>query len=256
MLRYARSKKFWKYFRDNWGEAIYTVEAVSERLGVPRPTLYRYLKAYSIPYQRSSGRISIPDESVERIRRVRELHDEGLGTAAVRKRVQDGDTAEVDRIAERLDQLSEAVTSSQRGSGSRSVESVSSNQALHIILARQSVMLQAIYNLNEMVEELLSANGRPRRSAVAPLDDASLRFDTPPDDILEVTPFMSTVGSRSTQSSYPSTVTHRPYPDTPTLQRRDGFETLARKRRRNTVALIASVSLVLCAGLWFLIQSL
>ena len=238
------------------GGNIYTVETVSEKLGVPRPTLYRYLKEYSIPYQRSSGRISIPDESVERIRRVRELHDEGLGTAAVRKRVKDGD-AEVDWIAERLDQLSEAVASSQRGSGARSIESVSSNQALHIILARQSVMLQAIYNLNEMVEELMSANGRPRRSSsLNPLSDTALQSTTSQNDIVGSQPLASTDSGLNIVGSRPSALIARPYPNTPTLQRREGFETLARKRRRNTIALIIGLSLTICASLWFLLQIL
>jgi len=66
---------------------VYTVDEASERLGVPRPTLYRYLREYSIPYTRRSGRISIPEESLERIRTVRKLHDEGLGTEAVRRRL-------------------------------------------------------------------------------------------------------------------------------------------------------------------------
>ncbi len=238
------------------GGTIYTVETVSEKLGVPRPTLYRYLKEYSIPYQRSSGRISIPDESVERIRRVRELHDEGLGTAAVRKRVKDGD-AEVDWIAERLDQLSEAVASSQRGSGARSIESVSSNQALHIILARQSVMLQAIYNLNEMVEELMSANGRPRRSSsLDPLNDAPLRSEMDPHEVLEVSPFAATGnGLKNTSGSHPHTLVHSPYPNTPTLQRGEDFGTLVRKRRRTTIFLIMSLSLTICASLWLLLQT-
>ena len=233
------------------GGAIYTVEAVSERLGVPRPTLYRYLKEYSIPYQRLSGRISIPDESVERIRRVRELHDEGLGTAAVRKRVQEGDTAEVDRISERLDQLSEALESSQR-KGTRSVENVSSRQALHIILARQSVMLQAIYNLNEMVEELMAVNGRPRRPSADLLDDTAVRSAFPPDDILEVPPFAGNGAAWNAPGSSPATLSRQAEPADPApAYRRDGFGTLARKRRRNALALTVLLVLVLCAVAWF-----
>jgi excisionase family DNA binding protein len=42
---------------------IYTVEEVSDLLGIPRPTLYRYLREYSIPHLRRSGKISIPEES-------------------------------------------------------------------------------------------------------------------------------------------------------------------------------------------------
>lgn len=215
--------------------------------------MYRYLKEYSIPYQRLSGRISIPDESVQRIRRVRELHDEGLGTAAVRKRVQEGDTAEVDWIAERLDQLSEALESSQRSSA-RLVENVSSRQALHIILARQSVMLQAIYNLNEMVEELMSANGHPRRSSSDFLDDTAVRSAFPQDAILEVPPFAENGAAWNAPGATPSSLS-RPVPEpaaTPAAltHRRDGFGALARKRR-NTFVLTALLVLTVCAAIWF-----
>jgi hypothetical protein len=39
-----------KYSRENAGGAIYTVDEVSGLLGIPRPTLYRYLREYSIPH--------------------------------------------------------------------------------------------------------------------------------------------------------------------------------------------------------------
>src|ERR671914_392607 len=65
--------------------SIYTVDDVSDLLGIPRPTLYRYLREYSIPHLRRSGRISIPEESFERIREARDLHKEGLGTGSVRR---------------------------------------------------------------------------------------------------------------------------------------------------------------------------
>lgn len=230
------------------GAAIYTVETVSDLLGVPRPTLYRYLKEYSIPYQRRSGRISIPDESVEKIRRVRELHHEGLGTAAVRKRIHEGEPAEVDWIAERLDQLSEAIESSQR-KGTRSMENVSSSQALNIILARQSVMLGAIYSLTEMMEELLTANGLPRRnSSTGYLDDNSTILDTPS---------QSTYGEIPTDDVQLRSARPEPealaqdYPDQLALPHQGvRFGTLARRRRRTAFVLAGISALFLCLLAW------
>src|SRR3712207_9236441 len=70
--------------------AIYTVDEVSDLLGIPRPTLYRYLREYSISHLRHSGRISIPEESFERIREARDLHKEGLGTESVRRLLREG----------------------------------------------------------------------------------------------------------------------------------------------------------------------
>src|SRR5919199_5250547 len=80
--------------------AIYTVDEVSDLLGIPRPTLYRYLREYSIPHLRKAGRISIPEDSFDRIREARDLHKEGLGTESVRRQLREGsapDTGELDR---------------------------------------------------------------------------------------------------------------------------------------------------------------
>src|SRR5215217_9516494 len=88
---------------------IYTVEEVSDLLGIPRPTLYRYLREYSIPHLRRSGKISIPEESFDRIREARDLHKEGLGTESVRRRLQEEDGLDVEELAERLDRLSGAL---------------------------------------------------------------------------------------------------------------------------------------------------
>jgi excisionase family DNA binding protein len=86
---------------------VYTVDEVSMTLSVPRPTLYRYLKEYAIPYLRRGGRISIPEDSLDRIRTVRELHEEGLGTEAVRRKLREG--PHLDRIAERMDRVQEKL---------------------------------------------------------------------------------------------------------------------------------------------------
>src|SRR4028119_1055279 len=84
--------------------SIYTVDDVSDLLSIPRPTLYRYLREYSIPHLRQGGRIRIPEDSFDRIREARDLHKEGLGPETVRRRLREGglDTGALDR---RLHQL-------------------------------------------------------------------------------------------------------------------------------------------------------
>lgn len=210
----------------------YTVDEASALLGVPRPTLYRYLKEYSIPYQRRSGRISVPEESLERIRTVRELHDEGLGTEAVRRRLRDGASTDVDWIAERLDRLSEALETSQ--SSLKPTDGVPSSQALHVILARQSLLISAVFNLTEMMEELLAANGRPRKTALDYLDEESRHLE---DAELPVDP----PGDRTTLRSIPghrASVEPEPIEAVSVPERQDGFGTLARRRRRTAAVLV------------------
>lgn len=216
----------------------YTVDEASALLDVPRPTLYRYIKEYSIPYQRRAGRISVPEESLERIRTVRELHDEGLGTAAVRRRLRAGAGTDVDWIAERLDRLSEALETSQ--SSLKPTDGVPSSQALHIILARQSLLISAVFNLTEMMEELLAANGRPRKPALDYLDEEShLEAAGFPADHPGDRPALRGIPGRQ------ASVEPEPVEAVSVPERQDGFGALARRRRR-TVAVLA-ILLVLVA---------
>src|SRR5215210_3716353 len=101
-------KKVAKYSCDNAGGAIYTVDEVSGLLGIPRPTLYRYLREYSIPHLRKEGRISIPLDSFDRIREARDLHKEGLGTESVRRQLRE-DQGELDRSLGMLHQTLESL---------------------------------------------------------------------------------------------------------------------------------------------------
>jgi excisionase family DNA binding protein len=146
---------------------IYTVEEVSELLGIPRPTLYRYLREYSIPHLRKSGKISIPEESFDRIREARDLHKEGLGTESVRRVLREGNT-DTGEIKERIERLSESLEK-LKGNGSAADEALSS-QAMRTMLARQSLITSAMFNLTEMVEELLLASGKPRKTVFEEVD--------------------------------------------------------------------------------------
>lgn len=147
----------------------YTVDEVSDLLGVPRPTLYRYLREYSIPHLRRSGKIFVPEDSFDRIKEVRELHKEGLATESVRRRLQEESSFDVDELAERLDRISERLEDLQ--GNLEPANGVSSAQALQTILERQSLLISAVYNLTEMLEDLLHPNGGPRKAPLADPED-------------------------------------------------------------------------------------
>ncbi len=145
---------------------VYTVDEVSSLLDIPRPTLYRYLREYSIPHLRRSGKISIPEESFERIREARELHREGLGTESVRRRLREGDDLDAEELAERLDRLSEALES-LRGDLRPAADGVSySQETLQAVLAKQDLLISAVSGLTERMDGLLTENDRPPRATL------------------------------------------------------------------------------------------
>src|SRR5829696_2628648 len=203
---------------------IYTVEEVSDLLGIPRPTLYRYLREYSIPHLRRSGKISIPEESFDRIREARDLHKEGLGTESVRRALRESnggpDTGE---IKERIERLSESLEK-LKGNGSAADEALTSH-AMRTVLARQSLMMSAMFSLTEMVEELLLASGKPRKAV----------FEEVEGEIREVA-LPHRAGRLRTREAVPAVVKPKALTrssDVPVSRaERFGFGSLARRRRR------------------------
>jgi excisionase family DNA binding protein len=152
--------------------SIYTVGDVSDLLGIPRPTLYRYLKEYSIPHLRQGGRIRIPEDSFDRIREARDLHKEGLGTETVRRQLREGggpDTGELDRRLNKLHDTLEDLRGDLRAKPATG--EVALSPALQTILARQSLMISAMFNLTGMVEALLLNNGKGRKRPVARVEE-------------------------------------------------------------------------------------
>src|SRR5919199_3035786 len=135
--------------------AIYTVDEVSDLLGIPRPTLYRYLREYSIPHLRRAGRISIPEDSFDRIREARDLHKMGLGTESVRRQLREGTGGELDRRLDSLHQTLDSLREDIRGRPA--MYDVALSPTLRTILARQSLIMSALINLTERVEDLLLA---------------------------------------------------------------------------------------------------
>ena len=181
---------------------IYTVDEVSDLLDIPRPTLYRYLREYSIPHVRRSGKISIPEESFDRIKAARELHREGLGTASVRRRLREGnDPVDAEELMDRLDRLSETLEGLQGDLRPTNGTSSSSQESLHSILKKQDLLISAVSDLTEKVENLLSANDQLRRAYP---DDLTAYEEKSPFERLERSPQAARENTRRAQSAQES----------------------------------------------------
>ncbi|QYJ17189.1 hypothetical protein Rxycam_03028 [Rubrobacter xylanophilus DSM 9941] len=221
----------------NGEDAAYTVEETSELLGIPRPTLYRYLREYSIPHVRRGGRISIPEASFDKIRRARDLHREGLGTELVRRMLREEETAPDPReLARRLEKVSRELEGLR---ATPALEDPALNQTLRTILARQSLLMSAVFNLTDMVEELLRRSGQPPRG------DAALREAG---DILPSPGSSSQPAFPHRRSALPGTG-ERSLPPAPVVEARS-FGRLARRRRRVALAALILLLALLAAALW------
>jgi excisionase family DNA binding protein len=212
-----------KYPRENAGGAIHTVDEVSGLLGIPRPTLYRYLREYSIPHLRWEGRISIPEDSFDRIREARDLHKEGLGTETVRRQLREGSAPDGEVLDRRLDTLSRTVEDLR--------EDVSFAPTLRTILVRQSLLISAVFNLTQMVEELLLASGKPRKRIFQDIETGEALPDHPGRARLGI-PGEAAAGSRnvSRRLALPPT----------------DFGALRRHRRRVILTILAVLALAAC----------
>ena len=234
---------FREFFRDKPEGTIYTVEEVSDLLGIPRPTLYRYLREYSIPHLRRSGRISIPEESFGRIREARDLHKEGLGTGSVRRLLREGAPQHAGELKERLDQLSENLESIRNDDRPTTEEALPS-LAARTILARQNLLISAMFNLTGMVEELLIASGKPRRAVFDDVEGEIRRVTVPPG----LPPGLPPGRARSENPEAVVAATE-PVVRTPPARRATRFGTLARRRRRWALAVLSALTAVVLLAL-------
>jgi excisionase family DNA binding protein len=219
--------------------AIYTVDEVSDLLGIPRPTLYRYLREYSIPHLRKAGRISIPEDSFDRIREARDLHREGLGTESVRRQLREGsapDTGELDR---RLDSVHKTLESLRGDIKERpaTTDEVALSPTLRTILARQSLLMSAMFNLTEMVEDLLLASGKRRKPLFEDLGMRDPLPERPAKDQLEIS---GTVPANAVSGAVQASVGQ------PLSARSASFGTLGRRRRRGVLAVLAVLLFAVC----------
>ncbi len=143
---------------------VYSVDEVSDRLHIPRPTLYRYLREYSIPHLRQAGKISIPEESFDRIREARALHREGLGTESVRRKLrEENGLVDVEELAERLDWLSGALESLREDLKPANGAPGTQEEALQTLHEKQDTLISGVSRLHRMVEELSNTERRLQR---------------------------------------------------------------------------------------------
>jgi excisionase family DNA binding protein len=218
--------------------SIYTVDDVSDLLGIPRPTLYRYLREYSIPHLRQGGRIRIPEDSFDRIREARDLHKEGLGTETVRRQLREGggpDTSELDRRLNSLHDTLEDLRGDLRAKPATG--EVALSPALQTILARQSLMLSAMFNLTGMVEDLLLNNGKTRRRPIARVEEGlvhTIPVQAEERDRISGALIARPVAAREIETP----AITPPAPDLPTR-----FGSLGRRRRRGTLAALSALLL-------------
>jgi excisionase family DNA binding protein len=224
-------KKVEKYSRENAGGAIYTVDEVSGLLGIPRPTLYRYLREYSIPHLRQAGRISIPEDSFDRIREARDLHKEGLGTESVRRQLREGSAPDSGELDRRLDTLHRTVEDLR--------EDVAFSPTQRTILARQSLLMSAVFNLTEMVEELLLASGKPRKRIFHDIQTS----EVPPERTVRA-PLEIPGEVASGIQTIPTNGAHNV--DGTLAVRPTDFGALRRRRRRGVLAILAALALAAC----------
>jgi len=217
--------------------AIYTVDEVSDLLGIPRPTLYRYLREYSIPHLRRSGRISIPEDSFDRIREARDLHREGLGTETVRRQLREGrgpDTVELDR---RLDHLHETLEDLRGDLRERpATDEVALSPTLRTILARQSLLISAMFNLTGMVEDLLLASGKRRKPIFEDLS-VGMREPLPGSAAGDRLTIGAAIPATATSVSTAVSVAN----GSRFLNRSTSFGTLGRRRRRSALVFLSAL---------------
>jgi PASTA domain len=187
------------------------------------------LREYSISHLRRAGRISIPEESFDRIREARDLHKEGLGTESVRRVLREGSKTEGGELSQRLDHLHETLENLQGNVRVRPTteESTLPSPALRTILARQSLLISAVFNLTEMVEELLLASGKPRKTVFRDVED-EIHARLLPTEQTEEQRLETPVGTPA--------ATHRG-----TLVRRERFGSLRQRRRRAALAVSAAL---------------
>ena len=183
------------------------------------------MREYSIPHLRQAGRISIPEDSFDRIREARDLHKEGLGTETVRRQLREGSAPDSGELDRRLDTLHRTVEDLR--------EDVSFSTTQQTILARQSVLMSAVFNLTEMVEELLFASGKPRKRIYHDIETKDVRPESQVQARLgipgEVAPSTETV---------PTTLAVRP----------TDFGALRRRRRRGVLTILAALTLAGCVA--------
>jgi hypothetical protein len=133
-------------------------------------------------------------------------------------------------LKEQLDQLSENLES-LRGNERPPADEALPSHALRTVLARQNLLISAMFNLTEMVEELLLASGKPRKTVFDDVE-GELRGVTPPPERARLeTLEAESSGAEPTLGALPARHATR-------------FGSLARRRRRGVVAVLSALMAV------------
>ena len=149
--------------------------------------------------------------------------------------MREGSGPDTGELAQRLDHLHETLEDLQGNVRERPTteEAALLSPTLRTILARQSLLISAVFNLTEMVEELLLASGKPRKTVFRDVED----------EIRKQAPLTGQTERQrlETQAETPAE-THRGTP-----VRSERFGSLRQRRRR--VALAVSAALMVGAVL-------
>ncbi len=200
------------------------------------------MREYSIPHLRRSGKISIPEESFERIRQARDLHKEGLGTGSVRRLLREGGVPNAGELHERLDQLSESLEKLRSQERPAKDEALLSH-AIRTILARQNLLISAMFNLTQMVEEILIASGKPRKAVFD--DDVEDAFK----EVAHERSLRRQLETPKGAAAFAEPTVGANYLDRLNLSyttgRGAGFGSLARRRRRGILVVLSALMVLL-----------
>ena len=199
------------------------------------------MREYSIPHLRRSGKISIPEESFERIRQARDLHKEGLGTGSVRRLLREGGGPNAGELYERLDQLSENLEK-LRSQERPATDEAFPSHAIRTILARQNLLISAMFNLTQMVEEILIASGKPRKAIFDDVEDAfkGAAYERSLGRQLEIPKGAASVAEPTAGANYLDRLNLYSTP-----VRGAGFGSLARRRRRGILVVLSALMMLL-----------
>jgi hypothetical protein len=131
-------------------------------------------------------------------------------------------------LKEQLDQLSENLEKIRGNEGPAADEALASH-ALRTVLARQNLLISAMFNLTEMVEELLLASGKPRKAVFDDVEGEIQRVTLPPETPEGVAAATEATATEASLKVLPA--------------RRARFGSLARRRRRGVLAVLSALLL-------------
>ncbi len=156
---------------------------------------------------------------------------------------EDKNASETEDLRQRVDGLHEILENLRGTSGDRSssTEVALTSPALQTILARQSLLMSAVFQLTELVEDLTPASGKRRRPEFGSLDTEVVDLGSVPQRPAAREPGAPGGYNEAPARSRPETVAL----DSPAAPD-GGFGALRRRRRRGVIGLLAVLALTVC----------